>query len=296
MARFRGRMILGLDAGGSHLKVVAADGERFTEVECTPLPGDRVMEFVGRAALRLVGEHRPVALGLGLAGLVDSTAGVFTWGPHLPERMVKVVADLEERLGVPVTVDNDANLAALAESRLGAGRDASPMLLVALGTGIGTGLVIDGALFRGRGFAGETGHMALVEDGLPCACGSRGCWETLVSGSVLDRAASERWGDGHTGADLAAAAGRGDPVARTVLAEAGAWLGRGLVNLTLMLDPHIIVIGGAAADPMLVESAAAHLDSALPGRMHRTVPVVKPARFGRFSGAIGAALAAGECL
>ena len=153
-------------------------------------------------------------------------------------------------IGLPVVVDNDANLAALAEARLGAGRGRRMVLLVALGTGIGGGLVIEGRVERGRGFLGEVGHMVIDPSGPRCGCGRHGCWEALVSGTSLGRAARELAEADPAGAVAGLppvatppastsprAAAAGDPEARSRLAAAGTWLGRGLANLVALLDP-----------------------------------------------------------
>ncbi len=287
-------MILGFDAGGSSLKSVMIEDGTHRELEAVPLPVGDTLDFVLEQVTARAAAHRPRAVGLGLAGLVHVETGLFVWGPHLEGESIKVRAELESRLDIPVAVDNDANLAALAEHRLGSGRGTSPMVLVALGTGIGCGIVIDGNLFRGRQFAGEAGHMMVAEDGAPCACGSRGCWETTVSGSTLDALARDRWGATAGGADLVTAAETGDPQAVTALEGVGRWLGRGLVNLTLMIDPEMFVIGGAAASGRLVTSAREELARRLPGAGYRQTPTVVLSRYGRLSGAIGAALAGGD--
>ncbi len=162
--------------------------------------------------------------------------------------------------GLPVVVDGDANLAALAEAHLGAGAGYRVVLLVALGTGIGGGLVVEGRVERGRAFLGEIGHMVMDPAGPLCACGRHGCWEALVSGTSLARAARRlaegdpagavaRAAAGATprGEHLSAAAREGDAAAAAALADAGEWLGRGLANLVAVLDPDVIVVGGAAA-------------------------------------------------
>jgi glucokinase len=211
--------------------------------------------------------------------------------------------------GVPVVVDNDANLAALAEARLGAGTGYRMVLFVGLGTGIGGGLVIGGRVERGRGFLGELGHLTLDPSGPLCACGRRGCWEALVSGTALGRDAAAlaaahplgavartAAGTGPRGEHLEAAAASGDPAARSRLEAAGIWLGRGLANLVAALDPNVIVVGGAAAGAgeALLGPARAALADWVEGRGYRAPTPVVSARFGPQAGLVGAALAAGE--
>lgn len=297
---------IGLDVGGTWLKlVVATDDGDVLESERRLLPSTDLVDFVSRTAREAVDRHSGASLGLGLAGLVDHATGTLVWGPHIEGRSVRYRDVLADVLGFPVAVDNDANLAALVEARLGAGRDRDPVLLVALGTGIGVGLFSGGRVYRGRSFAGESGHMPMVIDGMMCDCGLLGCWETLVSGTVLDRHAVEHAarfpagavataGDGEPNAEhLSRAALDGDPDALEAFRSVGRWLGRGLVALTLMLDPEVIVVGGAVsqAGDLLLEPAREWLAAELPGAAHRPAVPIVPARFGAFSGAVGAALA-----
>ncbi len=289
-------MRLGLDIGGSFLKVAGLRGDDVTALDRVELPERDVIGFVESVASDLVERFEPSAVGVGLAGLVDSELGEFLWGPHLPGPPVKVKADFEAVLGVPVVVDNDANLAALAEATLGSGRGLDPVLLVALGTGIGTGLVIGGEIYRGAGLAGEAGHMTIRVDGEPCLCGRRGCWETLVSGSVLDETALRlvpAGGVGATAADLVALASTGHSGAVQALTDAGRWLGIGISNLVAILDPAVVVVGGAvaAAGDLLLDPARAEISVRLSGAEHRVPPRLVPAHFGALSGAVGAALA-----
>jgi glucokinase len=286
-------MRLGLDVGGSFLKIAGLVDGQVHDLGRTPLPSSGTLEMVAEEAERLVREHRASAVGVGLAGLVRWPDGRFVWGPHLRGADVPFRSILERRLGLPVVVDNDANLAALAEATLGAGRGRRVVLGVMIGTGIGAGLVVDGAIFRGAGFAGEVGHMTMVEDGAACACGMRGCWETVVSGSLLDRAAGQILGSHAGSRELVAAAESGDWQARAALKAAGRWLGTGVGNLVLMLDPEVVVIGGAvsAAGDWLLEPARRWITSNMSGTGHRpSVPLVA-SEFGVLAGAVGAALA-----
>ena len=128
------------------------------------------------------------AVGIGAAGWVDNDQAVVRFSPHLAWRSEPLKARLSGRIDIPLIVDNDANAAAWAEYRFGAGRGSSVMVCITLGTGIGGGLVIGGKLFRGSyGMAGEWGHMISVPDGHWCECGNRGCWEQYASGNALVR-------------------------------------------------------------------------------------------------------------
>lgn len=301
-------MNVGLDVGGTYLKAVAVGNEVFDQGR-RMVPETGVLDFVTEVGSELIATHGATALGVGVAGLVRWPSGEFVWGPHVSGRAVAYRSELEARLGVPVVVDNDANLAALAEARRGAGVGKTVVLMLTFGTGIGAGLVVDGDIYHGVSFAGEVGHMTMLPGGALCACGRRGCWETLVSGSRLDQIAAElvsRAPEGEvarlavgrvaTGVELTAAADAGDAAAQAAVAEVGVWLGRGVANLVAVLDPEVIVIGGAAAQAghWLLDPARESIASHLAGSHYRAAVLVVPARFGPLAGAVGAALAAGD--
>jgi len=303
--------VIAVDCGGTNLAFGRYDpagqgepsGVRATPSDAAGIPGAIV------AAIRPLLDTSVTAVGIGVAGLVDHRVGTLVWSPHASGGGVALGPEVAAATGLPVVVDNDANLAALAEARLGAGAGQRMVLFLGLGTGIGGGLVIEGRLERGRGFLGELGHMVVDPSGPRCACGGYGCWEALVSGSSLGRAARElaaadpagavaRAASGGTprGEHLAAAAADGDVAARAELAAAGAWLGRGLADLVAALDPDVIVVGGAAAGAgeALLAPARAVLAEAVEGAGHRAATPVVLARFGSGAGLVGAALAAGE--
>lgn len=297
---------VGLDVGGTWLKLaVVSDEGEVLHAGRRALPAAGVVDFVSRTAVEAVERHPGASVGVGLAGLVDHSTGTLVWGPHIEGRSVPYRDLLTELLGVPVAVDNDANCAVFAEAMLGGGRGRDPVLLVALGTGIGVGLSSQGRVYRGRAFAGEAGHMQMTLDGNVCDCGRRGCWETLVSGTVLDRAAADHAarfpdgavataGEGQPSAEhLARAAMAGDGDALDAFGTAGRWLGRGVAALTLMVDPEIVVVGGAASEAgdLLLDPAREWLANELPGAAHRPAVPIVSARFGSFAGAVGAALA-----
>lgn len=304
--------LAGLDVGGTFLKtVVLEDGQVVASARHLQVPSTDVLGFVVSEAADLVSRHGVEAVGVGVAGLVSWPDGEFVWGPHVAGQAVPYRAELERRLRIPVVVDNDANLAALTEATLGAGRGYDPVLMLTFGTGIGGGLVIGGEIYHGRSFAGEFGHMTMVPDGPACACGARGCWETLVSGAVLGAAARVMVRDDPAGAVARVAAGSvpsgahlmeaakaGDAKAQDVFTTAGRWLGRGLVNLMVALDPAVIVVGGAMADAgdIVLEAARAQVREMLPGIDHRQVAPVVTASHGALAGAVGAALAAGRSM
>ncbi len=253
--------------------------------------------------------QRVVAVGIGAAGFVAADRATVVFAPHLSWRHEPLRDALSRRVAVPIFVDNDANAAAWAEWRFGAGRGESHLVIVNLGTGIGGGFVIHGKVQRGRfGIAGEFGHMQVVPNGLRCECGNRGCWEQYASGNALVREArglisarSPMASDllVHVGGDAAAltgplitsAAKAGDQTAIELLAEIGGWLGVGIANLAAAFDPGTFVVGGgvSAAGDLLLDPARETFRRQLPGRGYRPEADIVAAELGNEAGLIGAA-------
>jgi glucokinase len=306
--------VVGVDVGGTKVLagVVTPEGAVVRVFRgATPgrlTPAQDVEDAVVAAVLE-VSDGSPSAVGVAAAGFVDVSGSRVMFAPHLPWRGEDVRERIAARLGVPVLLDNDATCAAYAEATYGAGRDASSVLLVTLGTGIGGGLVLDGRVWRGaNGMAGEFGHMQVVPDGLPCECGGRGCWEQYCSGNALLRDARQRIGveptvladlcDGDpahlTGPMVTAAAADGDLAARAAFTRVGEWLGIGLANLVAAFDPAVVVVGGGVSEAgdRLLEPARDALSRSLVGVGHRVVPPVLRAALGPEAGLIGAALLA----
>ena len=249
------------------------------------------------------------AIGIGIAGLVRPIDGILVWGPHVPGTKLDIRSAVSERFDVPVHVDNDANAAAFAETRLGAAIGYTNVLLVTLGTGIGGAVMIDGSLYRGGGFAGEWGHVQVEANGLLCDCGKRGCWETRASGPALARLANQvvtRNPDSSlarilgsseiSGESVVAAADAGDETARALVAEVGRSFGQGLAGLVAIFDPELIVIGGGlgSVGESIVGPARRVLTDALHGGRLRVPPAIQVASLGPRAGAVGAALLAVE--
>ncbi|MEX2552716.1 MAG: ROK family protein, partial [Actinomycetota bacterium] len=251
------------------------------------------------------------AIGVAIAAWVEHPSGRIAFAPNLSFTN----ADLERTIGagfdIPVLVENDANCAAWAEHRFGAGKGTMDMLMVAVGTGIGGGIIAGGRLYRGsRGFAGEFGHVPISLDGPRCACGNIGCLEAWASGSALGRLARER-AAGHeesevmrlaggvveniTGAVVGAAADVLDEFALELLSELGARLGVGLAGLAKAFDPEVIVVGGGVSEEgeLLLSAARDQLGSRFKDQV--APPILVSAALGNDAGVVGAAhLALGE--
>ncbi|HEV2888972.1 MAG TPA: ROK family protein [Frankiaceae bacterium] len=286
---------IGVDIGGTKVAggVVGADG---TVVATTrrDTPGDdarAALDAVVAVVDELRRDHDVEAVGIAAAGYVSADRTTMLFAPNLPWQDVPVRDLVAERVGLPVVVENDANAAAWAEHRYGAGVGEPYLVCLTVGTGIGAGVVLDGALYRGRyGIAGEPGHVAVVRDGLPCGCGNNGCLEQYASGTALARYVRERGGTA-TGADVTAAAREGDEAALAAFACVGDWLGRGLADIVSLLDPGVLVIGGGVADAgeLLLDPTRRSFEAHLSGRGHRPVADVRLARLGNAAGLVGAA-------
>jgi glucokinase len=253
------------------------------------------------ALVELTGALAPFdSVGVGVAGLVTRD-GIWRTAPNVAGVSdLAVGGALAARLGRPVTVDNDATCATLAEWRLGAAAGCDEAVVVTLGTGTGAGIVTGGHLARGaHGFAGEVGHMVVDPGGPACVCGRRGCWERYASGPGLARLAREaamRRGldgaEGIQGEHVEAAARRGDSDAMTLIDTWSWWVALGLVNLTNLLDPEVIVLGGglARAADLIMAPVRRHFADLLYAPTQRAHPRLEVALLGERAGAIGAAL------
>lgn len=238
---------------------------------------DKTLALLHQAAARC-GELLGIALGV--PGLVDQQTGTLIFAPNLDWQDVPLGAMLRQTFeGVPVFIDNEANLAALGEQYFGTAKTYNDVLYISVGVGLGGGMVRGGQLFRGKaGFAGEFGHMTLDPEGRPCNCGNRGCWETLVSQAALYREIEQAVETGQptlltelTGGDLSRltiplvceAAEQGDAVTLASLEKIGRDLGLGMASLINALDPELVVFGGilSLASDFLLPTVKAELQA-----------------------------------
>jgi len=306
---------IGLDVGGTKINAfrVRRDGtvdDRRTVGTPADDPGATIEAMIDVS--RELVTPDVVAVGVGAAGLVESGTGTLRFAPNLAWRDLAIAERIREGLGLPCRVDNDANVAAWAEWRFGAGRGFRHMLLVAVGTGIGGGIVAGRRLFRGaHGFGGEIGHVIVEPNGPLCGCGNRGCWEQVASGHAVGRlgreaarehpeslvatlAAGEP--DGVTGRIVTRAALEGDAIAVEIFREVGRRLGEGFAGLINVLDPQIVVVGGGAiaAGDLLLGPAREACTRGIEGVAYRPEVPIVPAELGNDAGAIGAATLAFE--
>ena len=306
-------LAIGIDIGGTKVAagVVDARGSVLDERRRqTPGNDPRAVEATIVDLVReLSTDHRVVSVGIGAAGWMDLSSSTVLFSPHLAWRNEPLRANLEKLLRRRVVLTNDADAAAWAEWRFGAGQGQSRLVCITLGTGIGGAMVMDGRVERGRfGMAGEFGHQVIMPQGHRCECGNRGCWEQYASGNALGREARElaranspvaqellRAVEGNvdaiTGAVVTELARSGDAASRDLMDDVGQWLGLGLANLAAALDPGLFVIGGGLceAGDLLVEPARRAFARNLTGRGFRPAAGISLAALGPRAGLIGAA-------
>ena len=306
-------LTIGVDVGGTKIAAGVVDdaGAILATTRRETAATDPVLleEQIQDAVAELLVSHKAVAVGVAAAGFVNATTGVVLFAPNLAWRDEPLGRDLQERLGLPVTVENDANAAAWGEYRFGAASHVDDMVLVTVGTGLGGGIVSAGMLLRGAGgLGGELGHVRVVPNGIRCGCGNRGCWEQYASGSALEREARELATSGSLyaarllelcndqpttlrGRMVTQAAHEGDQASIELLADLGRWLGEGMASMAAVLDPSAFVVGGGVveAGALLIEPARTALRRNLPARGHRPDIEVQAATLGNDAGIIGAA-------
>jgi glucokinase len=306
-------LTIGVDVGGT--KVLAGvvdeagrilDSERQTTPKTDP---EAIADVIAGVVASLRERYEVEAIGIGAAGWIDLDRANVMFAPNLVWRNEPLKLRVSKLIDVPVVVENDANCHAWAETKFGAARGQRNVVAVILGTGIGSGIILDGNLFRGGfGIAGEPGHVRVVPDGRLCGCGNRGCWEQYASGMALVREAREMASlapismpylldavsgqvEAITGPLVTEAANAGDEGARECFEIVGRWVGQGLADLATVLDPACFVVGGGPADagPLLLDPAREAFAAALSGGAYRPHAPILAAELGSSAGLVGAA-------
>jgi len=301
--------------GGTNLKAGLSDGSGLVAVERIPLRWESPEKFAGdltALALALtakagIGQDQVASIGVGVPGQVDSRTGTIVRTVNIPIRNLPLAALLKSRWDVPVYLGNDADCAALGEYQHFAGEGMESLILVTLGTGIGTGIILGGKILRGvNGCGGEGGHMVIRQNGVPCTCGRKGCWERYASASGLIRmtreamadcpdsvmwsVGSQEQADGRTAFE---AAKKGDKAGLRVVEEYIGCLAEGITNLVNLMQPDVICIGGGVSNeddayllhPLQEQVARLRFD-----QMAERHTLITKARLGNDAGMLGAAL------
>ncbi len=306
-------LTIGVDVGGTKIAAGAVDDRgHILEKLRRPTPSaspERTALVIAETVSDLLSRHQARAVGIGAAGFVDETRSAVSFAPNLAWRDEPLRDKIEDLVGLPVVVENDANASAWAEVKFGAAAGQEHVLFIGVGTGIGAGFVLGGQLYRGRwGMAGEPGHFRVAPDGRLCGCGNRGCWEQYASGNALMAEARDiarrspsaairllqlagGSPEGIGGHEVTLAAREGDPAALRCFGIVGSWLGQGLADLAAILDPACFVIGGGVSDAadLLLAPARAAYEKGLAGVRYRPRADIRLAALGPDAGLVGAA-------
>ena len=307
-------LTIGIDVGGTKVLggVVDEAGKVLTTArKDTPRQGGSALtQTIADVAKELLQQHSVASVGVSAAGFVSSDRKTMLATPNIADwNGVDLDNQLTKLIGLPVVIENDANAAAWGEAKFGAGKNQDHMMMLTVGTGIGGGIVVNGALYRGAfGIAAEFGHMRVVPEGHICGCGARGCFEQYASGNALLRHAREAVnaspevarnllsrGDGTvaglTGQAITDAARDGDPVALAAFNTTGQWLGAGIASLAVLLDPACVVIGGGVIDAgeILLKPTRESLERNMPFAGKHPYPQIIAAQLGNEAGLVGVA-------
>jgi predicted NBD/HSP70 family sugar kinase len=253
-------IVIGVDFGHTHLRVavgnlahqVLAEEAEPLDVDASSAEGFDRAEVLVKRLIEATGisPDKVIGIGLGVPGPIDVESGTLGSTSILPGWTgINPSEELSGRLGVPVYVDNDANLGALGELVWGSGRGVKDLAYIKVASGVGAGLVIDGTIYRGPGgTAGEIGHITLDESGPVCRCGNRGCLETFTAARYVLPLLQPSHGPGLTMERVVQLAREGDPGCRRVIGDVGRHIGSGVANLCNLLNPSRVVLGGSLAE------------------------------------------------
>ncbi len=297
------KLYIGLDLGGTNLKLslVSRDGEilargSYPSPDGAPSDIPKAIE----AAIQILTKGIPLAgIGVGCAGILSSDRRTIQFSPNLPKIQGVPICDLlESKFGVPTVLENDANSAAIGEYWLGAGAEVETLIVLTLGTGLGTGFILNGAPWRGaRGLSAEGGHTTIAYQGPPCRCGNIGCLEAFVGAYGIVRRLREKLAAGRqsrlrpdeTVEGISKAAQEGDALAEELLEETGRYLGVGMANFANIFEPEMIVVTGGVsrAGNLILEPAEAEMRRRAFPAVIESLRVV-PGQLGDDAGPLGA--------
>lgn len=302
--------VIGIDLGGTKISGAIADIDgniinKYTiptnanEGEQVVL--NRIMSVIDNLSIKLGEDLSKIkAIGIGSPGPLDPKNGMIITTPNLPFKNFKLVEPIKNKYNIPTFLDNDANVAAVGEYMLGAGKGTENMVYITVSTGIGGGAIINGKIYRGNTYnALEVGHMTIVPDGPKCNCGNHGCVEAVASGTAIGRQAMEAIKKGEntslvnyekvTAAEVFIEAAKGDAVSQKILDKSLEYLGIGVANLITILDPEVFVIGGGVSNGgnIVFEKVQQVVNQRCFQVMAENCRIV-PAKLGNDAGVIGA--------
>ncbi len=304
-----GHVVIGVDLGGTNLRsaLLSPAGDLLDKYTEATHASDGWKKVVGRLVENIKRQQASaerkgsnvVAIGVGAPGIIHGDTGIVVKSPNFPDwNNLPLKKELEKAIELPVTIENDANAAALGEQWRGAGKGIGSMILLTLGTGVGGGIVLNNQIWQGAdGMAGELGHMTIIPDGRLCGCGNTGCLEMYASARGIVESYRERKRQVPAGEitseSVSEAARNGDSDALAVMHGMGRMLGIGIANLINIFNPEMIVIGGRVKDawPLFIDSTREEIK-----RRSFEVPAARtkivPSMLGDDAGIIGAAAAA----
>jgi glucokinase len=307
------QIYIGVDLGGTSVKVgICDESGKLLHTYEGPTDADQgpevVLEHIADYVRKIVADssyewEQVAGIGAGLAGFLDIPEGIVKFSPNLQWTNVQAKKSLEAKLGKPVKIDNDANVAALGEAWAGAGAGIPNVVCYTLGTGVGGGIIINSKIYQGSaGMAGELGHMSIVPDieAINCGCGQVGCLETVSSATGIVRMANDAVERGeHTSLALLEkieakhvfdAARVGDEVSLRIVNRAAYYLGRSMASLAVVLNPQRFILGGGVskAGDILFEPIRETFKKYTPAQLQEGVDIVA-ATLGNDAGVVGAA-------
>lgn len=289
---------IGVDLGGTNVRValinhtgeIIREQEQLTEASKGP---EYVIAKIVSMIQEMKGNDKVSTVGIGAPGPLDSRKGIILSPPNLPGwDQIPIVHMIEKQLGIKVTLDNDANAAALAEARMGAGAGAHSVYYITVSTGIGGGFVINGNLFGGaQGYAGEIGNMIIMPGGKKSSTLNHGAIETLASGTAITREGKERLGHINHAQEVFELAAEGNAVAQEIIEETIHYLAIGIANLVHSINPEIFVLGGGVmkSRDQILTPLRKEVDKLVYPSLRGSIRIV-PAGLGTKAGVIGASL------
>ncbi len=291
---------IGIDIGGTETKIGLVDIHQKLIVQtsmptASKRPAEEIIREIGEKALALldaqgIAMDQCVGAGIGVPGTVIRKTGVVRYSNNIRWENVSLAKEMENYLPIPIQIANDADCAALGEAYAGAGKECQDVVMLTLGTGVGSGIILDGEIYEGKG-GSEFGHMVIIEDGEPCTCGRRGCLEAYASATALKRDAKRSAGMERTPEEIFGAAAKGDEKMQEVVDAYIRRLGIGIVNIVNIFRPQLVLLGGGISrqGEVLLAPLREMMGEGCFGGEKGELPEIEIAALGNEAGMIGAA-------